>query len=187
LFTETPIDAIALAYLGGTLLDQWQSSCLAAGLPRPNHHGLTLQDGGEASRYVTSKWGVDHEMTKGHLKQGKKAGHVSPFGLLGLHVEGDKKAAHLFRQYAEAFKGKRQLVWSEGLRDLLGLGVEQTDEELAASQEEKADIFARLPLNVWQVILKKELRGQLLEVCKAGLDALYDYIIDLMDLTEAST
>ena len=38
-----------------------------------NHqkHGLHLQAGNEAGNYV-SKWGLEHEMTKGHVKKGKK-------------------------------------------------------------------------------------------------------------------
>jgi hypothetical protein len=180
LFTQEPINSITLAQLSGSLLEQWQSACLASGLPRPNHHGLTLVDGTNAARYV-SKWGLDHEMTKGHLKQGKKDGHVSPFGILQAVADGDKKAAPLFRQYAEAFKGKRQLVWSDGLRDLLGLGIEATDDELAAAPEAKAEIFARIPLNVWKIVLQEEKRGELLQICSCGLDALYDYLIELME------
>jgi hypothetical protein len=181
LFTQEPVNPITLAHLVAALLEQWQSACLAAGLPCPNQHGLSLVDGTNAARYV-SKWGLDHEMTKGHLKQGHKDGHRSPFGLLQSIADGDKKAAPLFRQYAEAFKGKRQLVWSPGLRDLLGLGIEATDEELAAAPEEKAALFASLPLNVWKVVLRQEKRGELLAACSGGLDALYDYIIELMEL-----
>jgi hypothetical protein len=184
LFTESPLDSVDLLHLADALLIQWQSSALAAGLPKPNHHGLTLQDGSEAARYV-SKWGIDHEMTKGHLKQGVKAGHVSPFGLLEIAADqepGYEKVVPLFREYGKAFKGKRQLVWSDGLRGLLGLGQELTDEEIATSEEEKATLFFKIPLNVWKIVLQKERRGELLNVCENGLDALHDYLIELMDV-----
>ena len=43
-------------------------------------HGLDLQAGNEAGDYVAkwgleekeNKWGLEHEMTKGHVKKGKK-------------------------------------------------------------------------------------------------------------------
>lgn len=161
------------------LLEHWQSACVAAGLPRPNRHGLSLDDGSRAAHYV-SKWGLESEMTKGHVKEGVRDGHVSPFGLLGLHLDENAHAADLFREYARIFKGKRQLVWSDGLRDLLGLGKESTDEELATSEEENATLFVSVPLNVWKVILHRDQRGQLLDVCHQGLDAVYDFIIEVM-------
>lgn len=176
LFTRRPVP---VRDAEKTLLEHWQSACVSAGLPRPNRHGLSLDDGSRAAQYV-SKWGMESEMTKGHLKEGKRDGHVSPFGLLGLHLDDDEHAAGLFQEYAQAFKGKRQLVWSDGLRDLLGLGAESTDEELATAEEENATLFVSIPLNVWKVILHRDQRGQLLEVCHQGLDAVYDFIIEVM-------
>lgn len=200
LFTRKPLSAVDM-YLftlrlvnpdfnqktaNSSKLGLWQSVCLAAGLPCPNSHGATLQDASDAARYV-SKWGCDNEMVKGHLKKGKKSGHYSPFALLQLCADQDKQAPRLFREYAAAFTGKRQLVWSDGLRPLVGLvTAEQSDEDLAALEEESASLFANLPLNVWKIVLEEDRRGELLQVCESGLDALYDYIIDLMadDLTD---
>lgn len=176
LFTRQPV---LIPEHEGALLVHWQSACVAAGLPRPNRYGLALDDGSRAAQYV-SKWGLESEMTKGHLKEGKRDGHVSPFGLLGLHLDEHEYAASLFREYAKVFKGKRQLVWSDGLRDLLGLGKESTDEELATAEEENASVFFSVPLNVWKIILHREQRAQLLEICHHGLDAVYDFIIDIM-------
>ena len=36
-------------------------------------HGLDLADGTYADQYI-GKWGVEHEMTKGHIKKGKEGG-----------------------------------------------------------------------------------------------------------------
>jgi len=37
-------------------------------LPAPSmEHGLDLRDGKYADKYV-SKWGIEHELTKGHVK-----------------------------------------------------------------------------------------------------------------------
>lgn len=149
-------------------------------MPLPNHHGVSLEDGSKAASYA-SKWGLEHEMTKGHVKHGREGGRT-PFDLLRWYLsEKSPEAARLFTEYAREFKGRNQLLWSRGLRDLLALGQEATDEELAASQDEDASLFAEIPLNVWRIILKADRRGELLEVCRMGHDALFDYMTDLME------
>ena len=73
----------------------------------------------------------------------------------------------LFREYAECFKGKRQLVWSRGLRELLGLE-DISDEDLASRQEEDAYLLANLTLEQWRIIRQSDRRGELLEVARHG-------------------
>lgn len=162
------------------LYSMWSSACTSCGLDAPTRaHGVSVEDGTQAAKYV-GKWGLEHEMTKSHIKRGKE-GHYTPTDFLRLHLEGDSRYAALFREFAEAFKGKRQLVWSDGLRDRLGLGAEASDQELAESVEESAAKFAEIPLNAWRLVLKKEKRGELLQVCYLGLDALWEWLICLMD------
>lgn len=180
LFTSSLIDRDELPTFESSILKQWQSACEASGLPLPNHHGVSLEDGSKAASYA-SKWGLEHEMTKGHVKHGREGGRT-PFDLLRWYLsEKSPEAARLFTEYAREFKGRNQLLWSRGLRDLLALGQEATDEELAASQDEDASLFAEIPLNVWRIILKADRRGELLEVCRMGHDALFDYMTDLME------
>lgn len=171
------------------LLTIWKKVVMKQGFDEPNHHGLTLENGEKAARYV-GKWGLEHELTKGHIKRSREG--FTPFDLLRVMVEtyaGNGKnvdvfdAVNLFREYGKTFKGKRQLVWSNGLRKMLHLGTEKTDEEIADQVDEETSFFAKIPLNVWRVILAKEKRGEVLAVCERGHDALYDYIIDIMDLT----
>jgi hypothetical protein len=111
-------------------------------------------------------------MTKGHLKQGKTVDHVSPFGLLDLYAAGNSVAGEKFKEFAACFKGKRQLVWSKDLRKKLGLGKEKTDEELAAEVDPKSEIFARVPVKTWKVIVDKNKVCELLAVCEKGKDVL---------------
>lgn len=51
-------------------------------------HGLDLRDGKYASQYV-SKWGLEHELTKGHIKKGKE-NSLTPFDLLQLSIDDDE-------------------------------------------------------------------------------------------------
>jgi hypothetical protein len=173
-----------------TMYEQWRSACLSVGLDEPSRaHGVKWENGDQAEKYV-SKWGLEAEVTKSHIKQGRE-GHHTPFDFLRLYLQGDERYGALFREYAEVFKGKKQLIWSRGLRDLLGLGQEQTDEEIAEQEIENAQLFAEIPLNVWRRVLaraktERGVLGKILaEVCPKGLDALHDFLIELWDTETA--
>ena len=125
---------------------RWDVYCQKAGLGSPSfQHGLDLRDGSFANNYV-AKWGLEDEMTKGHIKKGK-AGGETPFDLLRavLADKEDKQAAALFAEFAKAFKGKRQLSWSNGLKAKFNL-VEKDDEELAAELEDSAELLGLISL-----------------------------------------
>lgn len=174
LFLERSLSADMLKQFEEVASSLWLEACLSAGLNATNNHGCTLHDGTYAAQYV-AKWGIEHEMTKGHSKKSKTG--YSPFDLLRVNLgtytgeaaplaPGQHK--ELFKEYAYCMKGKRQLVWSDGLRDLLGLSPEKTDEELVNEVEEQEIEFVRIPLRMWRVILKQEQRAQVLESCKIG-------------------
>ena len=56
----------------------------------------------------------------------------TPFGILADVVElGDADDLDLWHEWEQASKGRRQLTWSVGIRDLLGIGDEETDESIA--------------------------------------------------------
>lgn len=93
-----------------------------------------------AGAYV-AKWGADSEMAGGSGKKGR-GGSRSPWELLEASAEGDARAGRLFREYALAFKGARQLTWSRGLKERFGL-VDHDDETLA-EREAPAPVIAHL-------------------------------------------
>jgi len=146
---------------------RWASCCERAGLGTPSFaHGLKLDDGSKAAKYV-SKWGLEDEMTKGHTK---KALHgETPFDFLRAYLEdpNDKQAGALFKEFAETFKGKRQLHWSAGLKKRFAIG-ESSDEELAAKMEDYAALLGTITLEQWRDVLKVEGRGNLLYVASTG-------------------
>lgn len=159
----------------------WRDACITAGLVAPDRkHGLKIEDGSQAAEYA-SKWGLEDEMTKGHIKVAKP-GNFSPWDLL-RKVRDDVAVDHfgnLFREYAKAFKSKRQLVWSDGLRDLLGLGAEKTEEEAAAAIEDGAELLGLLSVHDWRLVLRADRRAELLEVAsKSGWDGVVKFIRDV--------
>jgi hypothetical protein len=165
----------SLDELKNEVFQQWRPACQTAGLEAPSEkHGVDFAHGESASDYV-AKWGVEDEMTKGHIKQGFD-GNLSPFQFLDKFIEGDDRYKALFQEFDKAFKGRRQLVWSKGLRDLLSIEPEKTDEEIADGQEPDAKLFANITARQWSMILRKEKRGQVLEACRGGIESLKKYL-----------
>ena len=142
----------------------WAQSCQAAGLGTPSMaHGLKLDNGDKASQYMT-KWGLEHELVYGHIKKGRDGGE-SPFDLLRsvLADKGDAQAAALFREYAEAFKGKRQLFWSHGLKARLAVE-ELSDQEVSERVEEGASLLGQLTPEQWRDVLAVDARVLVLQI-----------------------
>lgn len=155
---------------------RWSACCLKSGLGEPSYaHGLKLDDGTKAGNYA-AKWGLEDEMTKGHTK---KALHgETPFDFLRSYlVDGtDKQAAALFAEFAETFKGKRQLSWSKGLKSMFAIE-EASDEELATRVEESAVLLGLLTVDQWRDVLKVDARSTVLEIAAGpGWPAVQRYL-----------
>lgn len=167
----------------------WQDACTKAGLPRPSDaHGCRVDDGSKAAAYA-SKWGLESEMTKSHTKQGRN-GSRTPWDFLRAVLErseGWEQSAHLFRTYAAAFKGQRQLYWSNGLRALLGLGEEATDEEVAAVQEDNAHMLAELTDDQWRAILRTKSEALVLDMAEEHPEALPVLLASILERSGRTT
>lgn len=169
LFTSRDLDPSVINYVYGKA---WQRACRLSDLPEPSlEHGCTVQDGSEAAKYA-SKWGLEDEMTKGHTKKTRRKG-ATPWGLLRAVLDGDdpeyppERAGKLFQVYAKAFHGRRQLYWSNGLRALLELSKELTDEELAAkAEDERASVLATITVAQWRAIRRFHQEAHLLTVAE---------------------
>ena len=156
---------------------QWQRSVEHEGLSI-NEHGFNIsRTYGSVADYVAkfgreplhAPWGAATEMTKGHLKRGHTQEHLTPFAMLLLISQGCHELKPVFKEYAQWFKGKHQLVWSAGLRVLLlGNNEERADEELAQEEENDVVLLGQLTATQWSVILAYDARGRLLEIARSG-------------------
>jgi hypothetical protein len=180
-FARPGLDLFASQVAGARL---WIQCCKLAGLDLPSiERGLTLKDGTYAAKYA-AKWGLEQEMTKGHQKKAKTGGS-SPFDLLRRFLAdgNDSRAAALFREFATVFKGRRQLVWSRGLKDLFAVG-ETTDEQIAQRLDEGSELFARIDVPQWRQIVRLDnsphgasARGWVLELAAQGDRLQFDAFI----------
>jgi len=167
-----------LGVLRAKYFSRWFRACEKAKMPTlPDfEHGTRLEDGSKAAAYA-SKWGLESEMTKGHIKKANNG--ETPFDFLRAYAfDDDKQAAALFREFAETFKGKRQLHWSHGLKARFDLE-EKTDDELAADQDDQASILGTIELDDWKRILKADVRGEILELARHGWEPVDRFLTDL--------
>jgi len=165
------------------LFPLWLTACLKSGLQAPSRkRGLTIIECESAAAYMAKfgreqTWGISSELSKQHVKSGK-AKSMSPFDLLRSYEAGNKEHGARFIEYAEAFFGKRQIVWSDGLKSVFGIG-EKTDEELEAEELDSAELLIKINSDEWKKILhsKFDIRGYVLELAESGgFDSVRDFL-----------
>lgn len=161
-------DDLAYAYRN-RLAKLWIRCCEAKGLKSPSmQHGLDIRDGTYANDYI-SKWGIDYEMTKGHVKRGRKDS-FTPFDILQLSIENetifDKSPSKLWQEFGVAMKGSRQLVWSRGLKKLVGIG-EKTDQEIVDDKENESITLRDVDQISFEIVSKYQKRHEFLDWCKS--------------------
>lgn len=180
MFFENPID---ITVLRDFIAACWQNCCKKSGLKIPSlEHGCDLREGKYADHYV-SKWGLEDEVTKGHIKKGKEDS-LTPWDLLKLSESGCEKSGYLFQVFAAAFKGKRQLSWSKGLKALLGVDTKE-DEELAQVTEKDSIEVDVLAIELWSLILRYQSRAEYLAAkehdIKYGSQRAHNLIMSLVE------
>lgn len=142
------------------------------------NHALDLRGGDKAAEYIAKfgrdeRWGMSSEMTRFHAKVGIRKGawmddaHFTPFQILEWAANGDHDAAALFKEYAEAYHGKRMITWSPGLADRIGVDKkEKTNEELAeleANPLPEEQQVGTLSFFQYRDLLKHNMLGEFIE------------------------
>ena len=176
-----------LVFCGGSEMDvekydamarqAWEKAAALHGLGM-NAHGFKIdRTFGAVQDYIakfgcdpaTEKpWGVESEMVKGHLKQGRTTEHYTPFALLAaIHDNGRDDLKPIFQEYALCFKGRKQLNYSPGLKKLYA-EEEKTDEELMQEKEQEPVTLVGLDKDQWARVLGNDIRGELLEAVRTG-------------------
>lgn len=131
---------------------RWGSRVQQLGFGRINQHGLDVRpvhEAGELAQYLCKLeggWGVGLELARTDLKRNAPLSLLREFALTG-----DLAPARLWQEYERATYGKRAIRWSPGLRArLLGVELDQADEELAASEGlDLALMRGVIPHDIW--------------------------------------
>ncbi len=151
----------SLLRLKNYIYDAWSRACVDSGLGLPSvKNGVDVRCGDYASQYVT-KWGLDYEIAKAHIKKGKGKKSKTPFQFLDDFDNGDMRSGILFREYANAFKGKRQLFWSHGLKAFFDIDV-KSDKEILKEQVEKSKEIITINYIDWLNVVKHKSQAYIL-------------------------
>lgn len=158
-FIDRPLSDKELKELQSQLFKAWNKTLINAGFPAVTEkRGLTVQNASCAADYLTKfghdpKWDIGHEMTKNHSKKSDGGKGSNPFDLLRLAGTGDTHAAALFKEYAYAFFGKRQLFFSQGLKDFFQVKFLTDDEILALRDVDEKPIY-HINKDDWRLIVR---------------------------------
>jgi hypothetical protein len=165
---DGPVSAVMVRQLGEEMFSVWEKGLLIKGYTAlRDFGGLDIRVSVEASEdrlaeYFTKQLAV--EATHGHAKEGKWHGRT-PFRIFSdFLATGDLADLDLWHEWEGASRGRRQLTWSQGLREMAGLArVEATDEEIAAEEIGDEDLV-QLPAETWVQI--RETAWELLDVAE---------------------
>lgn len=153
-------------------------------------HGLNVRGGQFAAEYIAKfgkeqKWGLSREVTMHAAKVGSDNKGAHPFQLLVWAEGGDGDAVEQFREYAEAFEGKRMLSWSRGMKKELTGQEELTDDEAMALEMPEEAVAGRINSEALSVLQSRRLVPNFLafvaeycanqETAQADIDAYVDY------------
>ena len=110
------------------------------------------------AEYV-SKWGVAKEVAQGNIKKSGHAGGRSPFQILDeiqRATEPKPVDIALIQEYADAFKGKRQLTWSRGVKKEW-LSLDDLSDEEICKKEEEGEAQLVIERKVWHQAINRDL------------------------------
>ncbi len=108
-------------------------------------------------------WGLEHEMTKGHLKKSEYQS-LTPFGMLdkirelNTHSKQSIFLKKRFFEYTQAFSGVSFIRWSKGLRQQYEIHW-KTDQEIVENKDREDDFYGMFEIPEFKQIQKLKLRG----------------------------
>jgi Replication protein len=183
-----------VAELAGWLLPKWQRAlgrngfdCLGVG------QDLHLVDGLEAAsqlgEYLTKQTAYGTADSLGRELFGSQSKHVRGFSRTVPHwrlaedflATGDLDCLRLWHEMERASHGRRQYSVSKGLRELMALGPEKSDEEIAREEAGDRDLV-QITRAGWKAVLRANREGRwgpvrILEVMEAeGVDGLCQWL-----------
>lgn len=172
-FVRKPVDHRGLRNMERWVQSAWKPALKTFGRFAELRIGATVRMGDEEIGHYVAKsgraWTVGDELAKANRKKARSKGSRSVVQLLADAGAGDELAALRFTEYAEYTFGRKALVWSNGLRSLVGVDdQEQTDEEIAGEQIAHGRLLVVLDRGQWQVVLGNDSRAELLLVAGAG-------------------
>jgi hypothetical protein len=127
-------------------------------------------DSAAAAGYVSK---VAKEITQADSKSGR-----DPFALLDVEGIARDRAVATFMEYADTMRGVQSISWSKGLRNLLNLGSNKTDEQLVEDLDVGDEVVEMIPHVEWLRIRRHGREVEVFEEIEARLRAQKFYACD---------
>lgn len=173
------IGHVGLVPLLDSLRSEWEAALELVGASG-NGYAYQVQDASGAGDYV-GKWGAAGEMTLAGKKTGR-AGSRGVWQLLADASAGDAGAGVLWLEYEKAMRGKRQLVWSRGLKDAAGLA-DLDDAEVLEVEDLEHDLESVESLEIgaalWAEVLYGRERVKVLELAEQDLGTCVEWLLNV--------
>ena len=160
-FQGSELDVLAL---GQSMWRRWEKGVIRAGFSADGDaggfHVATASKGddlGPLGHYLAKQGahldGLAQEAMLGAFKKAKGENRT-PFQVLeSFLATGDCDDLDVWHEWERGSKGRRQITWSRGFRDLLGLGKERDDQEVAEEELGTADDgVVLLPGETWRAV-----------------------------------
>lgn len=166
-------DLIALEAFCNAVVSLWVS--FNKGTTKEAQDYTPIRDTQGISKYIT-KWTAADELVKSNHKTSKQKSGYTPFGLLRLvkkhgwdfEIELGKekrKVRSLFKEYAEAFKGAKQLTYSKKIQlKLKEVTTLKTDIEICKEKQEDAKPVLFLKNDLFKHIAKNNIQAYVLNI-----------------------
>jgi hypothetical protein len=154
LLFDHEISPMTAACLADQLYKPWARGLELHGFAASRQHGVDVRvcSGTAQSLEMLSDYfnKMSYEAAGGRFKQGRKGGRTA-FEILADGLEtGNADDLERWLEWEAASKGRRQLVWSRGLKARAGIE-DLTDEEIAAQKDEGETLLV-LPRLSWQQV-----------------------------------
>lgn len=159
------------------ITERYKALLAESGHYASEYHSVDVRVGNEFVGDYVAKWGLSGEMAMSGVKR-SSAESLHPIEL-GIRADkGDRQAYRLWMDYCRFTLGKRQMTWSHHGREVMGLGVEVSDEDLAVDKAFQEDeLIAEIKSGLWSFIIDKGLAGVLLDKAReGGKEMVTDYL-----------
>jgi hypothetical protein len=172
LILDGPVSEERVRLLGDAMAARWERGLDAHGYTaKRDHGGLDIRrayNEHDLAAYVAKQLAL--EATHGHAKTGR-SDLRAPFQVVAdLTATGDADDLALWHEWERASKGRRQLTWSEGIRQLAGLAAEQRTDEEVAAEDHGSDDLILIDSDAWRDIAPRQ--HELLDaVARGGITA----------------
>ncbi len=171
------------------LFGRWKAGVVASGGREPLRRGQDVRvikgagDKTLAAYFTKAVYGanVALEFTQSQTKKQRTLYGTRPvWAVLDEAQQGVAWAVDAWREWERASKGKRQMSWSKGLRDLLGMEVEESDEGIVSEEMGSSDDdVVIITAEGWQTVTKGKLCSQVLDAVESrGLAGLHQFLDD---------